>query len=259
MAARTKKGGLRTLALGIAAGLLLAGCASAPQGPELPEGHAPLGSTAAESEPAPASADAAELNTSELSVASGISMAARLGFEKARVISGTELSELKNAPEDTLGGITVLPTQCAETIESLNWSPVQMGGEGARTDFLADKVAATGSVEVAKITDKASLDAHYATVLAMLTECKKVTMHQETETVPFTTAKPELKSNDADSAIIWTRGAKGQQMRQQALVLIKAKGDHVAMVSFIAAEGLEAPEFSEMAAQILNAALTQAD
>ncbi len=257
MAAKTTKGGLRTFALAMAMGLLLAGCSSDPQGVELPEGHAPLSTNATETAPAPASAEAAELNVSELSVASGISMAARLGFEKARVISGAELSDLKKAPEDTLGGITVLPTQCAETIESLNWSPVQMGGEGARTDFLADKVAATGSVEVAKITDNSSLNAHYATVLAMLTQCKKVTMHQETETVPFTTAKPKLKADEADSAIMWTRGAKGQQMRQQALVLIKAKGDHVAMVSFIAGDGLDSPEFAEMAAQILNAALAQ--
>lgn len=258
MAARTKKSGLRTLALGVAAGLLLAGCASDPQGPGLPEGHAPLSSNASEPAPAPTSTDAAELNTSELSVASGISMAARLGFEKARVIPGAELAALRKAPEDTLSGITVLPTQCAATIESLNWSPVQMGGEGARTDFLADKVAATGSVEVAKVTDKSSLDAHYATVMAMLTECRKVTMHQGTETVPFTTAKPKLKTDEADSAIMWTRGSKGQQMRQQALVLIKSKGEHVAMVSFIAGDGLDSPEFSEMAVQILNAALAQA-
>ena len=46
-------------------------------------------------------------------------------------------------------------------------------------------------------------------------------------------------------------------MRQQALVLIKSKGDHVAMVSFIAEDGLEAPEFSQMAVQVLNAALAQ--
>ncbi|MGB9036434.1 MAG: hypothetical protein WCC45_18130 [Paeniglutamicibacter sp.] len=256
MAARTKTGALRTLALTLSLGLALAGCAGAPQAVELPEGHAPLptGASAA----ATPSGGAAELNVSELSVASGISMAARLGFDKARVISGTELADLKKAPEDTPGGVAVLPTQCADVIESLNWSPVQMGGEGARTDFLTEKIPATGSVEVAKVTDKSALDAHYATVLAMLTECQKVTMHQETETVPFSTEKPVLKAGDADSAILWTRGRQGQGMRQQALVLIKAKGDYVAMVSFIAADGLKAPEFSQMAAQVLNAALTQA-
>ncbi|GAA1868336.1 hypothetical protein GCM10009715_14310 [Paeniglutamicibacter psychrophenolicus] len=254
VAARTKTGALRTLALTLALGLALAGCAGAPQAVELPEGHAPLPTDAS----ATPSGEAAELNVSELSVASGISMAARLGFDKARVISGTELTDLKKAPEDTLGGVAVLPTQCADVIESLNWSPVQMGAEGARTDFLTEKIPATGSVEVAKITDKSALEAHYATVLAMLTECKKVTLHQETETVPFTTEKPVLKAGDADSAILWTRGTKGQGMRQQALVLIKAKGDYVGMVSFIAADGLKAPEFSQMAAQVLNAALTQA-
>lgn len=255
MAARTKTGALRTLALSLSMGLLLAGCAGSPQAVELPEGHAPLST---ESSAAAPSSAAAQLDVSELSVASGISMAARLGFDQARVITGTELAALKKAPEGTQGGVTVLPTQCAEVIESLNWSPLQMGGEGARTDFLTEKIPATGSVEVAKVTDKAALEAHYATVLAMLTDCKKVTMHQETETVPFATAKPDLKAGEADSAIAWTRGRPGQGMRQQALVLIKAKGDHVAMVSFIAADGLEAPEFSQMAAQILNAALAQA-
>ncbi|WP_411733542.1 hypothetical protein [Paeniglutamicibacter sp.] len=258
MAARTKTGALRTLALSMSMGLLLAGCAGSPQAVELPEGHAPLSSAPSAASSAAPSSAAAELDVSGLSVASGISMAARLGFDKARVISGTELADLKTAPQDTSGGVAVLPTQCGDVIESLNWSPLQMGDEGARTDFLTEKIAATGSVEVAKITDKPALEAHYATVLAMLTECKKVTMHQGTETVPFTTAKPDLKDGEADSAIAWTRGTPGQGMRQQALVLIKAKGDHVAMVSFIAEDGLEAPEFSQMAAQILNAALAQA-
>lgn len=258
MAARTKKGALRTLALSLSMGLLLAGCAGSPQPVELPEGHAPLGAPSSAASSAAPAEGAEALDVSELSVASGISMAARLGFDKARVISGTELEDLKKAPEDSLGAVAVLPTQCAEVIESLNWSPLQMGGEGARTDFLTEKIAATGSVEVARITDKPALEAHYATVLAMLTDCRKVTMHQETETVPFETSKPVLKNGEADSAIGWTRGRPGQGMRQQALVLIKAQGDHVAMVSFIAADGLEAPEFTQMAAQVLNAALAQA-
>ncbi|MFL4476493.1 hypothetical protein ACIPVK_21055 [Paeniglutamicibacter sp. MACA_103] len=246
---------MRTLALTVSLGLALAGCAGAPDAAELPAGHAPLPTDAAAASP---SAEAAELNVSELAVASGISMAARLGFDKARVISGTELTELKKAPEETLGGVAVLPTRCADVIESLNWSPLQMGGEGARTDFLTEKIAATGSVEVAEITDKSALEAHYATVLAMLTDCKKVTLHQDIDTVPFATSKPDLKAGEADSAIAWTRGTPGQGMRQQALVLIKTKGDHVAMVSFIAEDGLEAPEFSQLAAQVLNAALAQA-
>ena len=258
MAARTKMGALRTLALSMSMGLLLAGCAGSPQAVELPEGHAPLSTAPSAPSSAAHSSAAAELDVSELSVASGISMAARLGFDQARVITGTELADLKKSPEENRGSVAVLPTQCGDVIESLNWSPLQMGGEGARTDFLTEKIAATGSVEVAEITDKAALEEHYATVLAMLTECKSVTMHQETETVPFKTSKPQLKAGAADSAIAWTRGTPGQGMRQQALVLIKSKGDHVAMVSFIAADGLEAPEFSQMAAEILNAALAQA-
>ena len=255
MAARTKTGAPRTIALTIALGMALAGCAGSPQAVELPEGHAPLPTTSAS---APPSAEAAELDVSELSVASGISMAARLGFDKARVVSGAELAELKKVPGNSLGGVAVLPTGCADVIESLNWSPLQMGAEGARTDFLTEKIPATGSVEVARIADKSALEDHYATVLAMLTECKKVTLHQEAETIPFVSEKPSLKAGDADSAILWTRGNQGQGMRQQALVLIKTKGDYVGMASFIAADGLEAPEFSQMAAQVLNAALTQA-
>lgn len=255
MAARTKTGALRTLALTMALGLALAGCAGEPKAAQLPEGHAPVSGASAPS--AAPSGESAELNVSELAVASGISMAARLGFEKARVISGTELKDLKNAPQAGQGGLAVLPTRCGDVIESLNWSPLQMGGEGGRTDFLTEKIPATGSVEVAKVTDKAALEAHYATVLAMLTECKSVTMHRETETVPFKTSKPQLTAGAADSAIAWTRGTPGSGMRQQALVLIKSKGDHVAMVSFIAEDGLEAPEFSQMAVQVLNAALAQ--
>ncbi|MBP2387225.1 hypothetical protein [Paeniglutamicibacter kerguelensis] len=259
MAAKTKMGALRALALTASLGLLLTGCAGKDQALELPEGHAPLPSSAGPSAPAGPSAGAQEqLTTAQLAVASGISMAARLGFDQARVINGQELESLKEAPQDSLNGVVVIPSQCSEVIESLNWSPVQMGGEGARTDFLTDKIAATGSVEVAKVADKPALEKHYGTVLRMLTECKKISLHQESETVPFTTQKPVVKEGQADSAILWTRAKPGQAMRQQALVLVKARGDYVGMVSFIATDGLDSPQFAQMAGEILNAALTQA-
>lgn len=257
MAARTKTGALRTLALTLSLGLALTGCSGSPEAGELPEGHAPISTEEATGSPA-APAETTEAGIAELSVASGISMAARLGFDKARVVSGAELKELATAPENSLGPVTVLPGQCAQTIESLNWSPLQMGSEGARTDFLTDSIPATGSVEVARITDKPALEAHYATVLEMLTECKAVTLHQDIETIPFVSEKPSLQHGEADSAILWTRGREDQGMRQQALVLIQTKGDYVGMVSFIATDGLEKPEFTQMAAQILKAALTQA-
>lgn len=258
MAAKTKLGALRALALTMSLGLLLASCSAAPKAGELPEGHAPLPSSST-SAPATSTSpgDQAELNVSQLAVASGISMAVRLGFDKARVIESQELEALKQPPTDSLNGVVVIPSQCSEVIESLNWSPVQMGAEGARTDFLNEKIAATGSVEVAKITDKPVLEAHYATVLRMLTECKKISMHVETDVVPFTAQKPALKENQADSSILWTRANPGHPRRQQALVLVKTKGDYVAMVSFIAKDGLQAPEFTQMAAEILNAALAQ--
>lgn len=261
MAAKTKMGAMRALALTASLGLLLAGCAGTQDAGQLPEGHAPLPSSAAPSAPAgaPASAAAdAELSTVQLAVASGISMAARLGFDQARVIKGDELESLKDAPKDSLNGVVVIPSQCSEVIESLNWSPVQMGAEGARTDFLTEKIAATGSVEVAKITDKPALEAHYGTVLRMLTDCKQISLHQESETVPFATVKPAVAEGQAESAILWTRAKPGHSMRQQALVLVKTEGDYVGMVSFIATDGLDAPEFAQMAGEILNAALTQA-
>lgn len=258
MAANTKMGAFRALALTASLGLLLTACGGTEKLLELPEGHAPLASSASPSaQPStPAPADK-ELTTVQLAVASGISMAARLGFDQARVISGKELESLKEAPKDSLNGVVVIPSQCSEVIESLNWSPVQMGDEGARTDFLTEKIAATGSVEVAKISNKQELEAHYGTVLRMLTECKQISLHQEADTVPFITQKPVLKDGQADSAILWTRAKPGHAMRQQALVLVKAKGDYVGMVSFIAEDGLDAPEFSQMAGEILNAALTQ--
>ncbi|NKG19295.1 hypothetical protein [Paeniglutamicibacter terrestris] len=270
MAARTKIGALRTISLGAALLLALSACSSGDTSLELPKGHTPVNTDAPASAPAsaPAAASAsastpaaastaANMSTAELAVASGISMAALLGFDQARVITGDELDALRKAPEDTLGGVAVLPTQCGEVIESLNWSPVQMGDEGARSDFLNTTVSATGSVEVAKISDRSVLDKHYATALAVLSECRAANMNQGTETGPFIAKKPQVSAAQADSAILWERGNTGQGMRQQALVLIKAKGDYVAMVSFIAQDGLEATEFSELAAQILNAALVQ--
>ena len=255
MAAKTKMGALRALALTASLGLVLSGCAGGEPTPELPEGHAPLPSSAAPS--AAPSASPEQLTTAQLAVASGISMAARLGFDKARVISGQELESLKEAPQDSLNGVVVIPSQCSEVIESLNWSPVQMGEEGARTDFLTEKIAATGSVEVARITDKPALEEHYATVLRMLTDCNKVSLHVNSETVPFTTQKPAVAQDQADSSILWTRAKPGHAMRQQSLVLLKAQGDYVGMVSFIGSDGLDSPEFARMAGEILNAALTQ--
>ncbi|MGL3807053.1 hypothetical protein ACSYDW_13245 [Paeniglutamicibacter sp. R2-26] len=254
MAAKTKRGALRALALTASLALVLSGCAGREQAPELPEGHAPLPSSAASAAP---SASPEQMTTAQLAVASGISMAARLGFDQARVISGQELESLKTAPQDSLNGVVVIPSQCSEVIESLNWSPVQMGEEGARTDFLTEKIAATGSVEVARITDKPALEEHYATVLRMLTDCNKVSLHVNSETVPFTTQKPVVAQDQADSSILWTRAKPGHAMRQQALVLVKASGDYVGMVSFIATDGLDSPEFAKMAGEILNAALTQ--
>ncbi len=73
-----------------------------------------------------------------------------------------------------------------------------MGDEGARTDFLTEKIAATGSVEVAKISNKqANSKPTTAPSLRMLTECKQISLHQEADTVPFTTQKPVLKDGQA--------------------------------------------------------------
>lgn len=239
--------------------LALAGCSAAPQqaGPSLPEGHAPIatGSPAASAAPSTGATDT--VSTSRFAVAAGISMAYSLGFTKAREITGADLESLRQPPADTLKGVTVDPGTCAEVLERLNWSPVQQGGEGARSDFINDKIAVTGSVEVARIQDRAQLDGHLATARRLLGECNKLTLDDGSGAIPFVTVAPVLKDDDTDSAILWTRAGVGHPMRQQSLVLIQERGEHVAMVSFIGANGLQKPEFAKIAARVLDAALDQ--
>ncbi|GAA4369357.1 hypothetical protein [Paeniglutamicibacter cryotolerans] len=243
----------------LALSLALAGCSSAPEhgGPSLPEGHAPIATDGSVAPAEPSDPEKDVVSASRLAVASGISMAYALGFDKAREITGADLESLRQPPADTLKGVTVDPGTCAEVIEGLNWSPVQQGGEGARSDFINEKISVTGSVEVARIQDRAQLDAHLATARRLLGECHRLTLDDGSGAIPFSTVAPVVKDGGADSAILWTRAGEGHPMRQQALVLIKERGDHVAMVSFIAASNLQKPEFAKIAGQVLEAALSQ--
>lgn len=256
-------GPIRLAATALGFSLALAGCSAGadPVSPSLPEGHAPIATGSADASgaasAAPESAAADTVSTSRLAVASGISMAYTLGFEKAREITGADLESLREPPADTLAGVTVAPASCAPVLEGLNWSPVQQGGEASRSDFINDKISVTGSVEVAKIEDRAQLEAHLATARQLLRECNSLTLDDGSGAIPFVTVAPVLADGDADSAILWTRAGVGNPMRQQALVLIKEHGNHVAMVSFIGANDLQKPEFAKIAAQVLDAALAQ--
>lgn len=254
----------RTLQLAgavLALSLGLAGCSSAPEPvvPTLPEGHAPIatGSAAPSAAATPEAENTDVVSISRIAVASGIARAYAMGFDKAREITGAEMESLRQPPADTLKNVIVDPAKCAPVLEGLNWSPAQQGGEAARSDFINEKIKVTGSVEVAKIQDQAQLDAHIATVKKLLGECNTLTMNDGSGAIGFTAVAPKVKVGTTDSALQWTRGQVGHPMRQQSLVLIKTRGQHVAMASFIAADNLQKPDFTKIAAQVLDAALEQ--
>ncbi|MFB0834732.1 hypothetical protein ACX8Z9_12620 [Arthrobacter halodurans] len=251
-----------TVAVAVAAALAIAGC-SAPDGPDAGDPHAGVdtGTTAA-----PASPEAAGTAV-QAAVDGGIAQAGRYGFTLTAPASAADLGALRSAPADALEGVVVIPSTCAEPVEALNWSPALLGPDSARTDFAADGVDATGSVEVAAVSDsdRGGLDAHYATVEAMLGDCRRMTLNIQSEgesggvvpeTVQLKSTAPEVADDAADSALLWTRAAETSGLRQQALVLIKERGGHVAMVSFIGRSLPDEEKFATMAATILDAALS---
>ena len=270
---------LALVAIAVAAVLALAGCAGggAPGAPAEPGagGSGPAESGAAADphagvetqEPAEADADEGPADAaSARAVAAGIERAASYGFDLSQPAGEEQLEALRSAPADALEGVVVIPSTCETVLRDLNWSPVLLGADSARTDFATEKVSATGSVEVAAIGDRAELDAHYATVGKMLGECNGMTLNMQTdganggvvtETVPLASTVPDVADGTADSALLWTRGRADSDLRQQALVLMRESKGHVAMVSFIAVEGLEAQEFADMASAVLEAAVAE--
>lgn len=260
---------LAVLAVVVAAVIALSGCAAGGDPAETPDPHSGVETRvpgAAEAEATTSPATAAPDTVAGRAVAAGIQRAASYGFDRSLAAGQEQLEALRSAPDDTLEGVVVIPSTCESALRDLNWSPVLLGDDSARTDFATDNVLATGSVEVAAVEDRADLEAHYATVEKMLGECKGMTLNMQTEgpsggvvteTVPLTSKVPDVAKGAADSALLWTRGRGDSELRQQALVLVKERGDHVAMVSFIATEGLEAQQFSDMATAVLDAAIAE--
>ncbi|WP_417219853.1 hypothetical protein [Arthrobacter sp.] len=220
-------------------------------------GEAPASDPHGGSSSAPASVSAPAGPAAD-AVAAGIERAASYNFTLTAVATAADLKALRAAPQDTLEGATVAPQSCRTAVRELNWSPASLGEDSARTDFAADGVDATGSVEVARVTDGTALKAHYATVKQMLGDCSDVTLSISGTEVPLrSTAPPAQVTATATSALLWSRAGKGSDLRQQALVLIGERDGYVAMVSFIGTSGLENAKFSSMAGGILDATLDE--
>lgn len=240
---------------------------AAPSNPHGASGSAPTGAPAspdpagddpAGEDPAgdvPLEQDAGAAGPSAEAVAAGIERATSYNFSLAAVASPQDLEALRAAPQDTLEGATVDPAGCREAVQQLNWSPAQLGRDAARTDFAAQGVEATGSIEVARISDRDALDTHYLTVQQMLGDCADVRLSISGSDVPLRSTRPKVQSKDVDSALLWSRATQGSDLQQQALVLIAERSGHVAMVSFIATRGLEDGKFTQMAEGILAATL----
>lgn len=191
-------------------------------------------------------------------VAAGVERAASYNFTLSAVASDADLESLSAAPQDTLEGATVQPAACLDAVRQLNWSPAQGGQNPARTDFAADGVEATGSIEVARVTDRAQLREHYATVEQMLGSCSEVTLAISGSDVPLRSSTPETGAETgAESALLWSRASKGSELQQQALVLIGERAGQVAMVSFIGTSGIDDPKFARMADGILTSTLDE--
>ena len=194
-----------------------------------------------------------EMTTAQVATTAGAVMAAELGFPSSAKIQGEDLESLATPPTDTLKDLVVLPSQCSAPIEDLNWSPVQLGTEAARTDFTNENQSITGSVEVAKLGDGAEkVAAHNANVATILEECKSVKLNglDYRETLAF--SDPGVQ--DADSALYYSRDG---QYAQDSLVLIKSTGEYAVMVSFLSATSLQDATFNQVATGIMDTVLAQ--
>ncbi|MGP9529101.1 hypothetical protein [Glutamicibacter sp. AOP5-A2-18] len=213
-------------------------------------------STASPSASPSASASSSEEDptTPEMATAAGSVIASQLGFPSSAKIKGKDLESLATPPTDTLKGIVVLPAQCSAPINDLNWSPVQLGTQAARTDFTNESQSITGSVEVAKLgkDGNASVDQHTKNVKSILSECKSVKLNtnEYTETLKFS----DPKVDSVDSALYYSRDG---EYAQNSLVLIKKSKEYVAMVSFVASNSLSDEKFNKVATSVMDAALSQ--
>lgn len=236
----------------LAAGLLLtlSACAAEPADMPQDETH----KIASEGSPTP-TPEVQDLSTAEVAATAGAVIAAKLGFPNSAKIQGEDLAALAEKPTDTLKDIVVLPGNCAAPVDDLNWSPVQLGTEAARTDFTNESQNITGSIEVAKLVndkDRQALQEHFANVSTILADCQSVKINglDYSETLKFSDPKVE----SADSALYYTRNGK---YPQDSLVLITAAGDYAGMVSFVSSKPLDDKTFNQVATSILDTAMTQ--
>ncbi|GGL91938.1 hypothetical protein [Glutamicibacter protophormiae] len=236
----------------LAAGLLLtlSACAAEPADMPQDETH----KIASEGSPTP-TPEVQNLSTAEVAATAGAVIAAKLGFPNSAKIQGEDLAALAEKPTDTLKDIVVLPGNCAAPVDDLNWSPVQLGTEAARTDFTNESQNITGSIEVAKLEndkDRQALQGHFANVSTILADCQSVKINglDYSETLKFSDPKVE----SADSALYYTRNGK---YPQDSLVLITAAGDYAGMVSFVSSTPLDDKTFNQVATSILDTAMTQ--
>ena len=236
----------------LAAGLLLtlSACAADPADMPQDETH----KIASEGSPTP-TPEVQDLSTAEVAATAGAVIAAKLGFPNSAKIQGEDLAALAEKPTDTLKDIVVLPGNCAAPVDDLNWSPVQLGTEAARTDFTNESQNITGSIEVAKLEndkDRQALQEHFANVSTILADCQSVKINglDYSETLKFSDPKVE----SADSALYYTRNGK---YPQDSLVLITAAGDYAGMVSFVSSTPLDDKTFNQVATSILDTAMTQ--
>lgn len=231
-------------ALALISVLSLASC-SAPEAMPQDAAH----SKAAQSTSTP---QAEELTQAEVATTAGAVMAAKLGFANSAKITGDELAALAKKP-DALKDIVVLPGSCQGPIDDLNWSPLQLGTGGARTDFTNDAQNITGSIEVAEVKDeRAAVDAHNKNVAKILADCASVKINGLDYAEDLKFSDPQVAG--VDSALYYTRNG---QYPQDSLVLISSTDSYTAMVSFVAGTSLSDPKFEEVATSIMEAALTQ--
>lgn len=251
---------LKIAASALACGLLLAGCSSQPEAGQMPQDELHQAATAAPGEEtvpdsaAPTAEPSGQLSTVELATQVGVVFAAQLGFDRSQRVTGEQLEELAKPPSDTLKDVVVLPAQCEQPLEALNWSPTQLGTEVARTDFTNAAGNVAGSIEVAQLDGRDELDQHLRTVLQMRTECSTVKLNrvEYTETLKFSSPGVE----GVESQLAYTRRGN-DATAQDTLVLIESKGDHVAMVSFISATSLSDDTINQVGKKILDSVLAQ--
>ena len=234
------------------AGLLLTLSACAAEPAEMPQDQTHKIASGESATPTP---EVPDLSTAEVAATAGAVIAAKLGFPNSAKIQGEDLKALAEKPTDTLKDIVVLPGSCAAPVDDLNWSPVQLGTEAARTDFTNESQNITGSIEVAKLEndqDRQELKKHFANVSAILADCRSVKINglDYSETLKFS----DPKVDSVDSALYYTRNGK---YPQDSLVLISTTGNYAGMVSFVSSQPLEDKTFNQVATSILDTTMTQ--